>query len=230
MRSLFLFFVCFFVLSCGSLQKKDFNPWIDIANRSEESVVIVKLYGVVDEEVRYLGHGSGSILDESGYILTCAHVTNHVFDKEVDLGEGLVAHDIFAEVELFDRRSFVVLQKWENSTLDVSLIKVEAEGLKPLEFADKSVSDGQFVMTIGSTGPFEWNKSVGIISQVRGSEFTMSASVSPGYSGGPVLDSFGRIVGLTKAYCPSCSDIYLAVEGLTTRQAIRQFNAPGLNI
>lgn len=144
------------------------------------------------------GTGSGSIIDKNGHILTNYHVVENAKKLEVTLFNG---------------------SKWEamlvgsDPSNDLAVIKINAppEILKPIPFGDSSILKvGQKAIAIGNPFGLERTLTVGIISSIgrtlravngrlmRGIIQT-DAAVNPGNSGGPLLDSSGRMIGITTA-------------------------------
>ncbi len=91
-----------------------------------------------------------------------------------------------------------------DKTNDLALLKVTAYGIKPLSLGDSDkVRIGETVYVAGNPKGLEGTFSDGIISSKR-SEYTkehlqMTAPISPGSSGGPVLNKKGEIVGVSVA-------------------------------
>ncbi|MFN3479359.1 MAG: S1C family serine protease, partial [Thermodesulfovibrionales bacterium] len=144
------------------------------------------------------GTGSGSVLDKKGHILTNYHVVENARKLEVTLFDG---------------------SKWEakligadpNNDLAVIKIKAPEEKLKPIPLGDSStLKVGQKAIAIGNPFGLERTLTVGIISSIgrtlravngrlmRGIIQT-DAAVNPGNSGGPLLDSSGKMIGITTA-------------------------------
>ena len=139
--------------------------------------------------------GSGFVIDDEGHILTNAHVVENAQKIEVEFGED--GNTRTAELVGMDPSS------------DVALLKVdENDDLTPLELGDSSkVEVGDPVVAIGN--PFGLDRTVtsGIVSakqrQIQAPNgFSISdviqtdAAVNPGNSGGPLLDSQGRVIGI----------------------------------
>ena len=139
--------------------------------------------------------GSGFVIDDDGNILTNAHVVEGAQKIEVEFGEDGNART--AELVGMDPSS------------DVALLHVdENDDLTPLELGDSTkVEVGDPVVAIGN--PFGLDRTVtsGIVSakqrQIQAPNgFSISdviqtdAAVNPGNSGGPLLDSNGRVIGI----------------------------------
>ena len=91
---------------------------------------------------------------------------------------------------------------------DVALLKIEADGLKPLPLGESDLLPvGSRVYALGAPRGLEGSLSEGLVSAVRrgpevGLEFAgtdiiqFTAPISPGSSGGPLLNGYGQVVGL----------------------------------
>ncbi len=143
------------------------------------------------------GTGSGVIFTQDGYIVT----NNHVVEFADEL-----------EVILYDNRKFKAKLVGTYPQSDLAVIKIEAAGLPTLQLADSDKARiGEWVLAIGN--PFELNSTVtaGIISAkdrdidiIKGdgaieSFIQTDAAVNPGNSGGALVDSQGRLLGITTA-------------------------------
>ncbi len=139
--------------------------------------------------------GSGVIVDaKEGYVLTNHHVVED-------------AQEI--KVTLTDRRTFDAKLVGSDAGTDVALLKIDAEALTALEFADsEALQVGDFVVAIGN--PFGLGQTVtsGIVSalgrgglNIKGYEdfIQTDASINPGNSGGALITLDGRLVGINTA-------------------------------
>ncbi|KPL16289.1 MAG: hypothetical protein AMJ92_12995 [candidate division Zixibacteria bacterium SM23_81] len=144
------------------------------------------------------GAGSGSIIDDSGHILTNYHVIRDSRKLEVTLSDG---------------------SKWparfvgSDPDNDLAVIKIDApkEKLTVISMGDSSqLQIGQKVLAIGNPFGLRQTLTTGIISSlgrsIRSEAGTMiedviqtDAAINPGNSGGPLLDSKGRIIGINSA-------------------------------
>ncbi len=136
------------------------------------------------------GLGSGTIVSPDGYIVTNSHVVDG-------------ADEIY--VRLQDRREFSAKVIGKDSGTDIALIKIEAENLPYLNYADSNtVKVGQWVLAIGSPYGFENTLTVGVVSATGrslGSEryvpfIQTDAAINPGNSGGPLLNLDGQMIGI----------------------------------
>lgn len=176
---------------------------IAVYDRVNRGVVNINTKGVRGEtfffvEIPTEGMGSGSVLDKQGHILTNFHVV-----------EG--AREI--EVSLFNGKSFQAQRVGEDMSSDLAVIRIEAppEMLHPVEIGDSTrLKVGQRAFAVGNPFGLERTLTTGVISSLNRSLpsrnrramrsiIQIDAAVNPGSSGGPLLDSRGRLVGMTTA-------------------------------
>lgn len=136
------------------------------------------------------GGGSGFIVEEDGLIIT----NHHVIDE---------ADEII--VRLADRREFVAELIGSDAETDVAVLRIEADDLPTLEYGDSSeLRPGEWVIAIGSPFQFEQSVTAGIVSAKGRSQgqqqyvpFIQSdVAINRGNSGGPLIDTDGRVVGI----------------------------------
>ncbi len=152
-------------------------------------------YEVVPEE----GSGSGFVLDRDGHILTNYHVVSGAERIEVNFGEDSVYP---ATVVGLDSRN------------DIALVKVDAPSdlLQPVELGSSSnLMVGQRAIVIGNPfGQFGRTMTTGVISSLgrtlQGQDgrtitgiIQTDAAINRGNSGGPLMDSSGRVIGINTA-------------------------------
>ncbi|MDX6589787.1 MAG: hypothetical protein QOI84_1061 [Solirubrobacterales bacterium] len=149
--------------------------------------------------------GSGFVLNDSGEIVTNAHVVT-----DESSGSRRPAKEVFVE---FSNRNVVDAQiVGFDPFADVALLRVDPNGFKlhPLQLgSDADLQVGQSVAAIGSPFGEQQSLSVGVISatdrsvrsltqfQIEGAIQT-DASINPGNSGGPLLDAGARVVGINQ--------------------------------
>ena len=145
------------------------------------------------------GTGSGFIIDAQGYIMT----NNHVVRDAQKLS-----------VRLLDGRIFNARVIGSDSTTDVALIKIEPRG-EPFPTVTIGSADnlrvGDWVIALGNPLGLDFTVTAGIVSaQGRdldrgGSRINLQsfiqtdAAINPGNSGGPLVDLYGRVIGMNTA-------------------------------
>jgi S1-C subfamily serine protease len=135
------------------------------------------------------GSGSGMIFSTDGYVLTNAHVVRGVRTVKVSLSSGEALEGI-------------VLGKDENA--DLAVLKVTATKSFPkVTFGDSDkVTQGDEVFTFGYPLGIEGEVAFkeGTISRHRKVDdivyFEISAQILPGNSGGPLVNTFGEVIGI----------------------------------
>jgi len=147
------------------------------------------------KRVMPVGLGSGVIVSPDGYIITNNHVVEQADEITVTLADG--------KTELKAKKIGT------DAGSDIAVIKIEAQGLKPITFADSDkIKVGDNVLAVGN--PFALRQTVtrGIISAVGRNQTGISefgnfiqtdASINPGNSGGALVDALGRLVGINSA-------------------------------
>lgn len=135
-------------------------------------------------------HGSGFFIDQSGYILTNAHVVRDSDEITVSTTDQT---EYEAELIGMDERT------------DVALLKVKAKGLPAAKIGNSDrVEVGNWVLAIGSPFGFDYTATKGIVSAVSRSLpdgtyvpfIQTDAAVNPGNSGGPLFNLDGEVIGI----------------------------------
>jgi serine protease Do len=143
--------------------------------------------------------GTGFVVGKNGYVLTCAHVLPHD-------GQMILAYNLAKDgrTEAISTTASLVLA---DPVRDLALLKIEPrEPLPCVVLHDgKSVETGEVITVIGNPGLGETilthTMTTGIVSnsdrELDGQRYIQtSAVVNPGNSGGPMFDSYGRVIGL----------------------------------
>lgn len=147
--------------------------------------------------------GSGLILSPDGLIITNAHVVSGGTRIQVYLPQ---AHPEATRSVVKPRGRLVTAKVLgTDSETDLALLKVEANGLKPLTLGDSDhVRQGQIVLAFGHPLGLDNAVSMGVISaaarQLKPQDavvyFQTDAPINPGNSGGPLVDVEGRVIGI----------------------------------
>ena len=152
------------------------------------------------------GLGSGVVYRDDGYIITNAHVVRGASDVEVAFADGSTEP---AELVGSDPNSEIAVLRVDRNDLPAATFKTDEQPIV-----------GQLAVAIGSPAGFEATVTAGIVSAV-GREFPRElvgndeeaasalvdliqtdAAISPGNSGGALVDRDGNIVGINVAYLP----------------------------
>ena len=167
----------------------------------QPAVVTVIGYNA-DDKPSHLG--SGFFVSEDGQLITCWHVLQGVARAELKLprGECYPLTTVLAE----DQRS------------DLLKLSVKIPGGTPfLKVADIRPQVGEHVLAVGSPLGLEQSVSEGLVSAFRsfkdrGDFMQISAPISPGSSGGPVVNLQGQVIGVA-SFQVRGQNIYFAVPG-----------------
>jgi serine protease Do len=145
---------------------------------------------VPSPELRSLG--AGFVIDESGYIITNAHLVDSAERGEV-------------VVRLADRREYEARVVGFDPISDIALLKIEASGLPAVRTGDPAkLRPGEWVAAIGSPFGLERSVTAGIVSAVGRTLpeenfipfIQTDVAVNPGNSGGPLFNLRGEVVGV----------------------------------
>jgi serine protease Do len=187
----------------------------ELAERVSPSVVQIFVTGYAEpneddqaasEPVLERSSGSGVIVDPDGYIVTNAHVIERATRIEVEL--ALAATGSAAGTSVLRRRGRVVgaqIVAIDHET-DVAVIKIEAKALPVLAFGDsEALRPGQIVLAFGSPLGLESSVTLGVVSAVARQltpedpmiYIQTDAPINPGNSGGALVDTEGRLVGIS---------------------------------
>lgn len=177
-----------------------------------------------DEELDHSDRdsGSGFLLSPDGEILTNHHV--------VEGADRLM-------VKLADGRNLRARVVGSDPDTDVALIKVDGvTGLPVVELGDSAgLRAGEWVCAIGNPLAYEHTVTVGVVSYLGRKLFDESldnyiqtdAAIDFGNSGGPLIDSTGRVVGINAAISSEGTNIGFAVPINQAREILDQLRRRG---
>ncbi len=143
-----------------------------------------------------VGSGSGIIISSDGYIVTNTHVLDNM-KKYI--------------VNTFDGNSYEAKIVGRDAKTDISVIKIEANGLSAAQFGNSDdIIQGEAVVAIGNPAGLTGSITDGIVSglnrKIRAEEtgFEMNciqtnAAISPGNSGGALVNMYGQVIGITSS-------------------------------
>ena len=154
------------------------------------------------------GSGSGFVISSDGFIVTNNHVIENARDIKVSLADGRTVN---AELEGTD------------PSTDIAVLKIYESGLKALSFANsESLQPGQIAIAIGNPLGLQHTVTAGVVSALgrtlRANNGRLiddiiqtDASLNPGNSGGPLVNSFGQVIGVNTATIISAQGLCFAV-------------------
>ena len=177
----------------------------DVASLVSPSVVVITTEQMVSSGISWFGDsynyvqsgaGSGVIISQDGYILTCAHVID---------GASNVS------VQLYDSdQQYTATVVGSDSVADIAVLKIDATGLTPAVIGNSdALAVGETVVAVGNPlGTLSNSVTDGIISAlnrevtVEDNDMTLlqtDASISPGNSGGGLFNANGELIGVVNA-------------------------------
>jgi hypothetical protein len=169
-----------------------------IAQRTLPSVILV----IIDcEDRRTISYGSGFFVS-AGIVATNRHVVECGYKGSVKL----IGQD----------RLYPIVTQWlaPAESLDLALLKVEGLNKPPLTLnSGRNLSIGEKVYAAGNPKGLEGTFSDGIVSSVRADEKLIqhTAPISSGSSGGPLLDEYGKVIGVNTLYFRESQNLNFAV-------------------
>jgi Flp pilus assembly protein TadD len=195
---IFLFSILLFTFSIH-IYSQDI-PADEIFAKFSDAVVVIVTY---DENGKVNSQGSGIILNDKGIVVTNFHVFAGSEKIEIKHKDAVIENSGVVGV---------------NIEKDILILKIDGSQYPDIPFANADeLKVGQKVYTIGSPLGLENSMSEGIISGFRkigktNKSYTqISASISPGSSGGAVLNSKGELVGMSTSTYEDGQNINFAI-------------------
>jgi len=171
-----------------------------IAERLAPSVANLRILRATRRGRTPAGGGSGVVLTPDGYLLTSAHV--------------VAGRDRVGRASFVDGREISFSIVGADPLSDLAVLRAEADDLAPALLGDAAhLRVGQLVVAIGNPHGFAGSVTAGVVSALGRSLPARSgralrmidnviqtdAALNPGNSGGALVDSFGRVVGVNTA-------------------------------
>ena len=196
-----------------------------IYERNIPSVVSITAVGT-----RTTATGTGVVLSEKGYLVTNSHV--------IEEAQSL-------RVKLTDERELTAKVVGSDPVSDLAVLYVAAGDLVPAQFGDSdNLRVGDMVVAIGDPLGVELRGTMtdGIISaisrdvQVDGRSMNLiqtNAALNSGNSGGPLINSFGQVIGINTMKIGTFTDstgvegLGFAIPSATVQEVVNQLITQG---
>jgi S1-C subfamily serine protease len=170
------------------------------------------------------GAGSGVVVTPDGYVLTNEHVVQNAQD---------------ARVAFVDGRSVPAVVVGRDPATDLAVLRAQAGALPYARLSTaQPLRVGQLVVAVGNPFGFESTVSAGVVSALGRSLRSRhgrliegvvqhTAALNPGNSGGPLVDSRGRVVGVNTAIIAMAQGIGFAVPAGTAQWVLTEILTQG---
>ncbi len=213
-----------------AMSQLDFRKVVsDAKDKVFPAVVYIKVIRESHESGKKISEevsGSGVLISGEGELLT----NWHVVDKATEV-----------RCLLFDGRAFDAKVVGSDKDTDLALVKLKTDektGTLPVALIGDStvLKEGDFVMAMGAPWGLSRSVSIGIVSATRRflpehSEYSLwlqtDAAISPGNSGGPLVNTAGQIIGINTRGVMYGGDMGFAVPSETIARIVEQLRAHG---
>jgi hypothetical protein len=174
-----------------------------IIKRISSSVVVILTY---NKKGGKLTQGSGFFINNKGNVITNIHVIKGASRAEVKTSDGKVypVKEVLAE----DKEDDIILLS----------VAIPQKKVRPISISDLLPEVGEQVVVIGNPLGFEQTVSDGIVSAVRqipgfGKVVQITAPISPGSSGSPVVNMKGEVIGVATFQSVKGQNLNFAIPG-----------------
>lgn len=176
------------------------DPLPELVRRIKPSAVAIETYDVRGEK---LSRGSGFFVD-TDRVVTNRHVIDNAYRAEVHSSNG----------SIYPVKGVLAV----DAEGDIALLKVDAppNQVRPLSLDRTSPQEGESIVVIGNPFGLEGSVTNGIVSAVRdiptfGRIIQITAPISPGSSGSPVVNMQGQVIGVATLQITGGQSINFAI-------------------
>lgn len=192
---LFILVFALFLLGCSSSAKP-------LTSSEVYEVIAPSTVEITASSDSFSSLGSGFYIDDAGTVVTNYHVIEGCSSISVRTHDG----GIYSVTSILGY----------DEQLDIALLSTSKRESKPVEFATEDVSTGETVYALGSSLGLTGTFSEGLVStatrEIDGlSYIQISAPISSGNSGGPLVNDKGQVIGITSAGFIEGQNLNLAI-------------------
>lgn len=196
----------------GELLDAYSNTVVRVAREVSEAVVQIKVKKDKPTNNRRrpgaAGGGSGFLISSDGFIVTNSHVVSEAKSIEIALQDG---------------RQFKGHVMGNDPATDIAVVQISGDHLSTISFADSSrLQVGQLAIAIGNPYGFQYSLTAGVVSALGRSlrsengrliddVIQTDAALNPGNSGGPLVNSNGKVIGVNTAVILPAQGLCFAV-------------------
>ena len=178
-----------------------------VYQQARDSVVVIMAF---DETAQGISFGSGFFVEDGNAVVTNLHVIQGAVTLKIKTHSGVVT-DVVSVLAYDSERDLAVLRPVHSG--------------KPLPLATRAPDIGEEIVAIGNPKGLEATVSDGIISGIREDEgdtyYQISAPISPGSSGGPILNFRGDVVGVATFQYTDGQNLNFAVPAKYVSELLR---------
>ena len=169
----------------GYVQPRSIANLVDLVQ--ESTVTIYCDYGAVDVRDQGTGWAINIVTDREKEYPTALITNHHVIENCLD-GKGQLS------VEALGGKEFpAIIDNWDIEN-DLAVIATKLK-LDPLPLSENPPYPGYWVMALGTADGFEGSVAFGNVLNSTDTEVFITAAVSHGNSGGPLIDNEGKVIG-----------------------------------
>jgi tetratricopeptide (TPR) repeat protein len=207
MKILFKFFLLFLFFSNLETHAVAEVSLTRLVKKIQPAVVTVITYDI-DKNVSSIG--SGFFVDKTGHLITNHHVLKGAYSAEVRTYDG------------HEHPISIIVAEDEAADLIEVLVDISTTKVTYVTVSDKLPSIAERIIVVGSPLGLDQTVSEGIVSSIRkmpaiGNFFQMSAPISPGSSGSPVINMKGKVVGVASFQAVVGQNLNFAVSGKSVK-------------
>jgi tetratricopeptide (TPR) repeat protein len=174
-----------------------------LIKKVEPSIVVIMTYG---RDGKILGQGSGFFINKEGDVITNSHVLQDASRAAIKTTDG-------KEYPI----KKVLAEDKEGDLIRVS-VDISEKAVRPLPVTTKLPEVGERIIVMGTPLGLDKTVSDGIVSAVRdiptfGNIIQVTAPISPGSSGSPVINMKGEVIGIAAFFVVAGQNLNFAIPG-----------------